>query len=109
MKITVIGAKTISETTPDSDTKTSQSMSLLRWLQLDGTIPVIRESNHVARSFTRSKYYNAPASMRVVMDSDVYLHMTIPTIKRRDSGGYEKFVTCKSCSYGDSRDSHLRL
>jgi len=27
--------------------------------------------------------------------------MAIPTIKRRDPGGYEKFVTCKSYGYWD--------
>ena len=33
--------------------------------------------------------------MRVVMDSDRYLYMAIPTIKRYDLGDYEEITTCQ--------------
>ena len=66
--------------TQDSDTKTLWSL-LLHYLQLRSTILAIRGS----KSFSRSKHYNAPISMWVVMDSDRYLCMVIttaPTLKR---------------------------
>ena len=95
-EITIIGAKSISGTTSDSDTKTLRSM---QWLQLGGTIPRFMGSNRTARSSLRSKCYNASTLMRVVMDSGGYLCMAIPTIKRHDPDGDEKFISCKSCSH----------
>jgi len=47
--------------------------------------------------------------MRAVMDSGRYLCMTIPTIKRRDLGGYEEITKCKLCSYDDLKFSHPQL
>ena len=63
LEITVISAKTISGTTPDSNTKILRSMPLMRWLQLDSMIATICRSSHAARSSPRSKHYNAPTSM----------------------------------------------
>ena len=61
---------------PDEDP--SRRLSLLHRLQLSGTIPVIRGVHYVARSSPCSKHYNAPTSMRTVMNSGGYLFMAIP-------------------------------
>jgi len=50
--------------------------------------------------------HNASTTMRVVMDGGGYLCVIIPTIKRRDLGGYKKVTTCKSCSYRDLKFLH---
>jgi len=52
--------------------------------------------SYPARSSSRSKCYNAPTSMRIVMDSERYLCIMIPTIKRCDPGSYEEIPTSKS-------------
>ena len=67
----------------------------------DSSISAICGSSYATRSSPRSKHYNALIPMRVVMDSIGYLCMAIQTIKRHDPGSYEKFITCKSCSYVD--------
>ena len=90
------------------DTKTLRSMLLMCCLELDSTISAIRESSYVARSSSRSKHYNAPISMRTVMDSDRYLCMASPTIKRRDLSDYKKIITCKTCSYIDPKYPRLQ-
>ena len=41
--------------------------------------------------------------MRVIMDIDIYLCMTIPTIKRHDLDGYKEITTCISCSWWDPK------
>jgi len=63
------------------------------WLQLSGTIPAMHEFSYAARSSPCLKCYNAPTSMRTVMDSDRYLCMTISTIKWRDPVQLCRFKT----------------
>jgi len=93
----------LSGATQGSDMKTLRNLLLLRYLQLDGTIHAICGSRYAAKSSPRFKRYNTHISMRVIMDSDGYHCMTIPTIKRRELGCYEKITTCKSCSNGDPK------
>ena len=63
-------------------------------------------SSYAAISSSRSKLYNASLLMQVVMDSDIYLCMNIPIIKRGDPGGHKKFITCRSCNYEDLKYPH---
>ena len=83
--------------------------SPLRWLQLSDRIPAIHGISYAGRLSPCSKRYNAPTSMRVVVDGDKYLCMIMPTIKQRDLGGYEKITTCKSRSCGDPKYSYHQL
>jgi len=86
-----------------------QRLSLLRWLQLNDTIFTIHRFRYVVRSSRCSKRYDAPTSMRAVMDSDGYLCVMIPTIKRCGLGSYEEIIMCKSCNYGDPEFSRPQL
>ena len=94
------GAKTTSEVTPPSDTKTLQSLPIPLWLLLGDMTLVIHGFDHVARLSSCSKCYNTLTSIRVVMDSSEYLCMAILD-QAAQSCGYKKIVTCKSCSCGD--------
>ena len=96
----VNGAKTTSEATLPSDTKTLQSLLFLLQLKLGDTTLVIHGFDQSVGSSRRSKRYNA-LSMRAVMDSSRYLCMTILVIKQQSLCDYEKIVTYKSCNYGD--------
>ena len=44
--------------------------------------------------------------MQVVMNSDGYLCMPIPTFKQCDLDGYKEIITYKSCNYVDSKYLH---
>ena len=48
-----------------------------------------------------------PISMLVVMNSDTYLCMTIPTIKRHDLDGCEKITTFRLCSCRDLKHLYV--
>ena len=89
-----------------SGTKTLQSSLPPRCLQLDSTIYKIHGFNYIARSSPRFKHRNAPISMRAVVNSGGYHGMANPTIKRHDLGKYKEIITCKSCSYPDSKYLH---
>jgi len=78
--------------TQGSDTKTLQSLLLLRYLRLDSTIPTIYKFSYATGSSPRSKCCNAIISMQVVIDSGGYLYMAIPTIMRHDLGGYKEII-----------------
>ena len=69
---------------------------LLRFLQLDGTIPVVCGSSYAVKLSPHSKCYNTPPSMRVVIDSGRYLCMIILLIKRRDLNDYKEIITYRS-------------
>ena len=43
---------------------------------------------------------------KTIVDSGENLCMVIPTIKRRDLGGYKEIITCESCSYMDPKYPH---
>jgi len=105
----IIDTRILLGTTQDSDMKTLRSLLSLWCSQLNSTIPAIRESSYVARSSPHSKHYNAYNAhipMRVGMDSGENLCIAIPTIKRRELGGYKKIIKCKSCNYVDLKYPH---
>ena len=50
------------------------------------TESLIHEFNYAVRSSPHSKRYNAPTSMRAVVDNDIYFCMTIPNNQAAQSG-----------------------
>ena len=97
--------------THDSDTKTLQSLLLMRCLQLDNMISAIRGFTYAGRSSPRYKHYNAPISMYIVMDGDEYLYKKIPTNKqrrfRRLQGNHSVQIMqlCRSKIFSPNKDS----
>jgi len=94
--------------TQGSDTETLWSLLFLRYLQLYSTIPAIHGSRYTARSSPRSKHYNAPISMRAIIDSCGYICIGIPTIKQHNLDGYKKIITYEIYNYVDPKDPHPR-
>jgi len=73
---------------PPSGTKNPlRGLPLSHWLPLCDRNSAIHGFSYAVKLSTSSKRYNAPTSMRVVMNSGRYLYMTIPTIKRHDLDG----------------------
>ena len=107
-RILHISTRTLPGATQGSDTKTLRSLLLMRYFQLDITIPAIHRSNNTTRSSPRSKRCNTPISMRVVMDRGENLCMTISIIKRRDLDGYKEIITCESYNYVNPKYPHPR-
>ena len=82
---------------PSAKTAASTLVTTLRQDSRDSRIQSCRQI------IPHSKCYNTLTSMRPVINSDIYLCMMTPIIKRRNLSGYEKITTCKLCSYGDPK------